>query len=405
MKTTIKTMISLCLAGILGVTCAAAQDAKPVKIGVLEDMSGVYADITGPGSVVAAELAIADFGPTVLGRKIELVSADHQNKADVGAGVARRWLTVDGVDMITGIGNSSVALAVRNLTRDEKKIDIVTSAGVNDLTGKACSPTGFHWVYNTYALANTVASASVRAGGDTLYFVAADYAFGAALARDGARFAEEAGGKVLGTVRAPLNSADFSSFILQAQSSKAKNIGLALAGNDLVNFVRQASEFNIVQQGQSLSAMIMFVNDIHAIGLKVAQGLYLAETFYWDMNDDTRSFAKRFYEKRKAMPNGMQAGVYSAVKHYLTAVKAARTTESAAVAAKIREIPVSDFFSQNVRVREDGRVMRDVHLFQVKKPETSKSDWDLMTRVDTLKDGVAFEKLSEGGCPLVAGAK
>ncbi|MFT4118045.1 ABC transporter substrate-binding protein [Bradyrhizobium sp.] len=400
-----KTMISLCLAGLLGITCAAAQDAKPVKIGVLEDMSGVYADITGPGSVAAAELAIADFGPTVLGRKIELLSADHQNKADVGSGVARRWIDVDNIDLITGIGNSSVALAVRNLTREAKKIDIVTSAGVNDLTGKACSPTGFHWVYNTYSLSKTVASASVRAGGDTLFFVAADYAFGAALARDGARFAEEAGGKVLGTVRAPLNSADFSSFILQAQTSKAKNITLALAGNDLVNFVRQASEFNVVQQGQSLSAMIMFVNDIHAIGLKVAQGLYLAETFYWDMNDDTRSFAKRFYEKRKAMPNGMQAGVYSAVKHYLTAVKAAGTTDSAAVAAKIREIPVNDFFSENVRVREDGRAMRNMHLFQVKKPDASKSDWDLLTRVDTLKDGAAFEPLSEGGCPLVAGAK
>lgn len=400
-----KTMISLCLAGLLGATGAVAQDAKPVKIGVLEDMSGVYADITGPGSVAAAELAIADFGPTVLGRKIELVSADHQNKADVGAGVARRWIDVDNIDLITGIGNSSVALAVRNLTREAKKIDIVTSAGVNDLTGKACSPTGFHWVYNTYSLAKTVASASVRAGGDTLYFVAADYAFGAALARDGARFAEEAGGKVLGTVRAPLNSPDFSSFILQAQSSKAKNITLALAGNDLVNFVRQASEFNIVQQGQSLSAMIMFVNDIHAIGLKVAQGLYLAETFYWDMNDDTRAFAKRFFEKRKAMPNGMQAGVYSAVKHYLTAVKAAGTTDSAIVAAKIREIPVNDFFSENVRVREDGRAMRNMHLFQVKKPDASKSDWDLLTRVDTLKDGAAFEPLSEGGCPLLAGAK
>jgi branched-chain amino acid transport system substrate-binding protein len=405
MKTTMKTIISLCLVGILGVICAWAQDAKLVKIGVLEDMSGVYADITGPGSVAAAELAIADFGPTVLGRKIELVSADHQNKADAGAGVARRWIDVENIDLITGIGNSSVALAVRNLTREAKKIDIVTSAGVNDLTGKACSPTGFHWVYNTYSLSKTVASASVRAGGDTLYFVAADYAFGAALARDGARFAEEAGGKVLGTVRAPLNSADFSSFILQAQSSKAKNITLALAGNDLVNFVRQASEFNVVQQGQSLSAMIMFVNDIHAIGLKVAQGLYLAETFYWDLNDDTRAFAKRFFEKRRAMPNGMQAGVYSAVKHYLTAVKAAGTTDSAAVAAKIREIPVNDFFSENVRVREDGRAMRNMHLFQVKKPDASKSDWDLLTRVDTLKDGAAFEPLSEGGCPLVAGAK
>lgn len=405
MKTTMKTMISLCLAGMLGVSCAAAQEAKPVKIGVIEDMSGVFADITGPGAKAAAELAIADFGPTVLGRKIELLTADHQNKADVGAGVARRWLTVEDVDMITGLGNSSVALAVRNLTRNEKKIDMVTSAGSNDLTGKACSPTGFHWVYNTYSLAKTVASVSVRKGGDSVYFVAADYTFGITLARDGARFAEEAGGKVLGTVRSPLNSADFSSFILQAQASKAKNIGLALSGNDLVNFIRQASEFNVVQQGQSLFAMVMFINDVHAIGLKTAQGLYLADTFYWDLNDDTRAFAKRFYEKRKAMPNGMQAGVYSSVKHYLTAVKAAGTTDTDAVAAKIRELPLDDFFSKGVRVREDGRVMRDMHLFQVKKPGDSKSDWDLLTRIDTLKDGAAFEPLSEGGCPLVTGAK
>ena len=335
-------------------------------------MSGVYADITGQGAVVAAELAIADFGPTVLNRKIELVSADHQNKADVGGGIARRWLDVDDVEMITGIGNSSVALAVRNLTREKKKIDIVTSAGLNDLTGKACSPTGFHWVYNTYALAKTVASASVKAGGDTLFFVAADYAFGNSLAKDGARFAEEAGGKVIGTIRAPLNSPDFSSFLLQAQASKAKNIGMAMAGQDVVNFIKQAAEFRIVEQGQGLLAMIMFINDIYAIGPKTTQGLYFAETFYWDTDDETRAFAKRFFERRKAMPNGMQAGVYSAVKHYLNAVKAAGTTDATTVAAKMRATPVNDFFSKNVRIREDGRVLRDVHLFLVKKPETPK---------------------------------
>lgn len=400
-----RAILSLCLVAILGVASAAAQGSKPLKIGVLEDMSGVYADITGQGAVVAAELAIADFGPTVLDRKIELVSGDHQNKADIGGGIARRWLDVDDVEMITGLGNSSVALAVRNLTREKKKIDIVTSAGLNDLTGKACSPTGFHWVYNTYALAKTVASASVRAGGDTLFFVAADYAFGITLARDGARFAEEAGGKVVGTVRAPLNSADFSSFLLQAQSSKAKNIGMAMAGQDLVNFIKQASEFNIVEQGQGLLAMIMFINDIQAIGLKTTQGLYFAETFYWDTDDETRAFAKRFFERRKAMPNGMQAGVYSAVKHYLNAVKAAGTTDATAVVAQMRATPVNDFFSKNVRIREDGRVLRDVHLFRVKKPQDLKAPWDLMTLVRTVKGEDAFQPIAESECPLVTSSK
>ncbi len=394
-----------CCALWLGITSSIAQDAKPLKIGVLEDMSGVYADITGPGAVTAAELAIADFGPTVIGRRIELVSADHQNKADVGSSVARRWLDVDGVEMIAGLGNSSVALAVRNLTREQKKIDIVTSAGLNDLTGKACSPTGFHWVYNTYALAKTVSSASVKAGGETLFFIAADYAFGIALARDGARFAEEAGGKVLGTIRAPLNSADFSSFILQAQASKAKNIGMAMAGQDVVNFIKQASEFNVVNQGQGLLAMILFVNDIYAIGAKTAQGLYFAETFYWDTDEDTRAFARRFFEKRKAMPNRMQAGVDSAVKHYLNAVKLAGTAESEAVAAKMRETPVNDFFSKNVLVRQDGRVMRDVHLFRVKKPEESKAPWDLMGFIRTQPGAEAFQPLAGSECPLLAAAK
>ena len=400
-----RSVLSLCIVALLGIAPAAAQESKPLRIGVLEDMSGVYADITGQGSVVAAELAIADFGPTVLNRKIELVSADHQNKADVGGGIARRWLDVDDVEMITGIGNSSVALAVRNLTREKKKIDIVTSAGLNDLTGKACSPTGFHWVYNTYALAKTVTSASVKAGGDTLFFVAADYAFGNSLAKDGARFAEEAGGKVIGTVRAPLNSPDFSSFLLQAQASKAKNIGMAMAGQDVVNFIKQAAEFRIVEQGQGLLAMIMFINDIYAIGPKTTQGLYFAETFYWDADDETRAFAKRFYERRKAMPNGMQAGVYSAVKHYLNAVKAAGTTDATAVADKMRATPVNDFFSKNVRIREDGRVLRDVHLFLVKKPEDSKALWDLMTLVKTVKGEDAFQPLAESECPLVASSK
>lgn len=397
----IRTLLACALA-LAGPCAATAQETKPLRIAVIDDMSGVYQDVTGPGSVVAAQLAIEDFGPTVLGRKIELLSGDNQNKADIASGIARRWIESDGVEMITGLGNSSVALAVRNLARDKKIIDISSGSGLNDLTGKACSPTGFHWVYNTYALAKTIAAATVRAGNDSIFFVAADYAFGANLARDGAKFAEEAGGRVLGTVRTPLNTPDFSSYILQAQSSKAKNIGLALAGQDLVNFIKQASEFGVVQRGQSLSAFVAFVNEIRALGPELTQGLYLAEAFYWDNDDETRAFAKRFYEKRKAMPNGMQAGVYSAVKHYLNAVKAAGTSNSEIVAAKMRATPINDFFSKNIAIRADGRVMRDFHLFQVKKPADSKGEWDVMTRVQTLKGEEAFQPLAGSECPLVA---
>ena len=399
-----KRILSACLLTALGAFAAMAQDTKPLKIGVIEDMSGVYQDITGPGAIASAQLAIEDFGPTVLGRKIELLSGDHQNKADIGASVARRWVESDDVEMIAGLGNSSVALAVRNLMTEKKKINISTSAGLNDLTGKACSTTGFHWVYNTYALAKTIGTATVRAGNDSIFFIAADYAFGANLAKDGARFAEEAGGKVLGTVRAPLNSSDFSSYILQAQASKAKNVGLALAGQDFVNFVKQAAEFGVVQQGQTLSAFVAFVNDIHALGLKTTQGLYLAEAFYWDNDEETRAFAKRFFDKRKSMPNGMQAGVYSAVKHYLNAVKAAGTVDAETVAAKMRATPVNDFFSKNIAIRADGRVMRDFHLFQVKKPEASKGEWDVMTRIQTLKGEDVFQPLAGSECPLVANA-
>ncbi len=396
--------ISACLLAGLATLPAFAQDARPLRIAILEDMSGVYSDLNGPGAVVAGQLAIEDFGGTVLGRKIELLSADHQNKADIGAATARRWLESEGVEMITGLGNSSVGLAVRGIAHSLKKIDINTSAGSSDLTGKACSPTGFHWVYNTYAASKTVGAATVRAGADSTFFVAADYSFGHALARDGARFVEEAGGKVLGTIRAPLNTADFSSYILQAQNSKAKNIGLALAGQDLVNFIKQASEFGIQRQGQSLSAFIAFISDIKALGLNTTQGLFLPEAFYWDLNDDTRAFAKRFHERRKAMPNGMQSGIYSAITHYLKAVKAEGSADAEKVAARMRATPINDFFSRDVRIRADGRVIRDFHLFQVKKPADSKGDWDLLTRVQTLKGEEAFQPLAGSECPLVAQA-
>lgn len=376
-----------------------AQQA-PVRVGVLEDLSGIFADVTGDGAIVAAQLAVEDFGPTVLGRKIEVVSADHQNKADIGSAVARKWYDQDGVGLITGLGNTSVALAVRSISRDKGKIDAVTSGGSSELTGRFCSPTGFHWVYNTYALAKAVSAGTAHSPNDTLFLVAADYGFGTALASDAARFTQDAGGKVLQTVRAPLGTPDFSSFILQAVGSKAKNVGLAMAGQDLVNFIKQASEFGLVKGGQNILSFVMFINDIHALGLNVAQGLYFAESFYWDIDDGTRDFAKRFFARRNAMPNGMQAGTYSAVKHYLEAVKAAGTDDPMRVAQTMRELPVADFFSSNLEIRADGRVMRPLSLFKVKAPAESKSAWDLLTRVTTLAGKDVFQAL-DPACPLV----
>lgn len=395
-----RNLMPLCFAALL--VGGAAGAAEPLKIGVLEDMSGVYADITGEGSVAAAELAIADFGGEVLGRKIELVSADHQNKADIGSTTARRWYDNDGVEMITGIGNSAVALAVREVARDKGKIDISTSAAIKKLTNEACSPTGFHWVYDTYSLAKSVASASVKAGGDKVFFVGADYAFGHALAEEGGKFARQAGGEVVGEVFAPLSTSDYSSFVLQAQGSGANNVGLALAGGDLVNFIKQASQFAVVEQGQNLSAFIFFIQDVHALTLPIAKGLYMSESFYWDLTPETRAFAERFYERTGKMPNSLQAGVYSAVNHYLKAVQEAGTTEAAAVAEKMRELPVNDFYTKNAVVRADGRVMRDMYLFEVKAPEASSGEWDLMELIATVPGEEAFQPLAESNCPLVA---
>ncbi|WP_312010942.1 MULTISPECIES: ABC transporter substrate-binding protein [unclassified Bradyrhizobium] len=386
------------------VPLAADAQEKPIRIGVLEDLSGVFADVTGPGTVAAAQMAANDFGP-VLGRKVEILSADHQNKADVASTIVRRWLDLDDVEMITGLGNTAVALAARGVASSKGKIDIVTSGGSSELTGKACTPTSFHWVYDTYALAKTVGGATVKSGADTLFFVVADYAFGAALARDGTRFAEAVGGKILGSVRVPLNSSDFGSFILQAQASRAKAVMLAIAGQDLVNFIKQAGEFQVAQGGQHLAAFVSFATDIHALGLKTTQGLLLSEAFYWDMDDATREFGKRFFVTRKAMPNSMQAGAYSAVWHYLTAVKAAGTTDSQKVAAKMRETPINDFMTKNGRIREDGRVLRDFYLFEVKKPEESTGAWDLMKKVQSLSGDEAFRPLSESECPSVKEAQ
>lgn len=392
----------LASAFILASPSALAQEEQPLRIGVLEDMSGAYSDITGEGSVAAAELAVEDFGGEVLGRPIEIISADHQNKADVGAAIARKWYDVEGVEMITGMGNSAVALAVRELARNGDKIDMPTGPGTDELTQAACSETGFHWNHDNYGQANTVASATVAAGGDTIFIVAADYTFGQSLADNARHFATQAGGTVVGQVNAPLGASDYGSFILQAQSSGAKNIGLAIAGQDLINFIKQAASFGVGQAGQSISAYMLFINDVKALTLDVAQGLYLAETFYWDLDEETREFSQRFLEKTGAMPNGLQASVYSAVNHYLKAVEAAGTVEADAVADKIRELPVEDFFTHGAKVREDGRVMRDFHLFRVKSPAESTGEWDVMEKIETIPDGEAFRPLSESECPLVA---
>lgn len=399
------TCVAACLAVVAVTSPSRAQLSDDrVKIGVLNDMSGPYADITGQSSLIAVQMAVEDFGGEVLGRKVEVVAADHQNKPDVGAAIARRWYDQDGVDVVVGLGASSVALAVRSYARERGKLDIATSSGSSDLTGPACSPTGFHWMHDTYALAKTLATATVRNGGKSWYFVTADYSFGHVLERDAARFVEEAGGQVAGRVRAPINSTDFSSYLLQAQASGAQIIGLANGGNDTINSVKTAREFGIVggTGKQSLASLLMMITDVHALGLESAQGMLLSEGFYWDQSDETRAFANRFLARRKLMPNMMNAADYSATLHYLKAVKESGTDEPKAVAAAMRRIPISDATLKNGRIRADGRVERDMYLFRVKKPGDSRSAWDLYEQVSTVPFAEAFRPVSEGGCSLTA---
>jgi branched-chain amino acid transport system substrate-binding protein len=376
-----------------------------VKIAVMNDMSGPYADITGQSSVTAVQMAIDDFGGTVLGKKIELLVADHQNKPDIGASIARRWLDQDGVDVIVGLGASSVALAVRSLTREKGKIDIATSTGTSDLTGSACSLTGFHWMHDTYALANTVGTAIVKSGGTSWFFITADYAFGYALERDASSFVEKAGGKVTGKVRAPINTADFSSYLLRAQASKAGVVAFANAGADLINTVKQSREFGLSTGGQRLASFLLMINEVHALGLDMAQGMLLSEGFYWDQSDQARGWSKRFFERRKLMPNMMNAGDYSATLHYLKAVKATGTDEAKAVVAKMREMPIDDPMTKQGRIRPDGRVEREMYLFRVKAPGESKGPWDYYNLVATIPANQAFRPLAEGGCPIAEKAQ
>jgi len=373
-----------------------------IKIGVMNDMSGLYADIGGPGSVIAARMAVEDFGAAKKGMKVEVLAADHQNKPDVGSTLARQWYDVDGVDVIVDVPTSSVALAVSQVTRDKGKAMLNTGAASSDLTGKACSPNTIHWLYDTWMLANGTGNAVVKTGGDSWFFLTSDYAFGHALERDTAEVVKKAGGKVLGAVRHPLNTQDFSSFLLQAQASKAKVIGLANAGGDTINSIKQAAEFGIVQGGQSLAGLLVFLTDVHGLGLKTAQGLVLTESWYWDLNDSSRAWAKRFAAQHGGKyPSMDHAGVYSAVLHYLKAVEAGKTDDGTKVVAKMKSMPTDDPLFGKGTIREDGRKLHPVYLFEVKKPSESKGPYDYYKVRATIPAEQAFRPLKDGGCPLV----
>ena len=387
----------------LGPAIARAQISDGViKIGVLNDQSGLYADLAGQGSVVAARMAVEDYGAEKKGMKVEVVFADHQNKADVGSAIARQWYDVDKVDLIVDVPNSGVALAVSQITRDKGKAFIVSSAATSDLTGKACSPNTIHWTYDTWALANGTANALVKQGAETWFFITADYAFGHALERDVEAVVLKNGGKVLGKVRHPLNTQDFSSFLLQAQASKAKVIGLANAGGDTTNAIKQGAEFGIVKGGQNFAGLLVFLTDVHALGLQTAQGLVFTETFYWDLNDRTRAFAKRFAERNRGIhPTMIHAGVYAGVTHYLKAVEALKSDDGTRVIAKMKEIPTDDPLFGKGTIRVDGRKIHPAYLVEVKKPSESKAPWDYYKIRATIPADQAFRPLDQGECPLV----
>jgi branched-chain amino acid transport system substrate-binding protein len=374
-----------------------------VKIGVLNDMSGLYSDITGPGSLLAARMAVEDYVKATGSKlKIEVIGADHQNKPDVGSNIARQWFDTDKVDMIADVPTSSVGLAVAAIAREKGKLHVNAGSATSDLTGKACNANTIHWAYDTYMLANGTGKAIVKNGGNTWFFLTADYAFGHALERDTEAVVTKNGGKVVGKVRTPFPTQDFSSFLLQAQSSKAKIIGLANAGGDTTNSIKQAAEFGIVRGGQNLAGLLVFLPDVHSLGLNVAQGLMLTETFYWDLNDQTRAWSRRFATANSGkMPSMVQAGVYSSVIHYLKAVEAAKTDDGTKVAAKMKELPTDDpLFGKGV-VRADGRKIHPAYLFEVKKPSESKGPYDYYKLAATIPANEAFRPLSESECPLV----
>jgi branched-chain amino acid transport system substrate-binding protein len=396
----------LCIAAAFAFAAAGAQaqySDNVIKIGVLNDQSGTYADLAGPGSTVAARMAVEDFGAAKKGMKVEIVVADHQNKPEVGSGIARQWFDVDKVDVIVDVPTSSVMLAVSQIAKEKNKVLLDSTGGSSDLTGKACTPNSIHWTYDTWSLANGTGSAVVKTGGNTWFFLTADYAFGHALEKDTEAVVLKNGGKVVGKVRHPFPSADFSSFLLQAQSSKAKIIGLANAGADTISAIKQGAEFGVVKGGQQFAGLLVFITDVHALGLDKAQGLLLTESFYWDLNPQTRSFSQRFAKLHKgAMPTMAQAGVYSSVLHYLKAVEALKSdADGAKVVAKMKELPTDDPIFGKGSIRQDGRKIHPMYLFEVKKPSESKGSWDYYKLRATIPADQAFRPEKEGGCPLV----
>ncbi len=397
------------LAGLLSAVAVPAFAQAPfdgtVKVGVLNDQSGLYADITGQGSVAAARMALEDYMKATPNSKlkVEVIFADHQNKPDIGAAKAREWYERDGVDMIIDVPNSAVALAVNDVTKNLNKVMVNTSAGTVRLTGDACTPNTVHWTFDNFALANGTGRAVVATGGDSWFFITADYAFGHDLEDQTSKVVKASGGKVNGAVRVPLNTADFSSFLLQAQASKAKVVGLANAGGDTINSIKQAAEFGLVSSGQRLAGLLVFITDVHSLGLKVTQGLQYTDAFYWDMNDDTRAWTKRFVEKMngKQYPSMIHGGTYSGMMHYLKAVEAAQTRDGAKVVAKMKELPTDDQTFGKGKVREDGRHMHPMHLWQIKTPAESKAPWDYAKLIKTIPADEAWRPLDQGGCSLV----
>jgi len=400
-----RSLVAAAVASSLAAGTALAQISdNMIKIGVLTDMSSLYTDLAGAGSVAAARMAVEDSGIEKRGIKVEIVSADHQNKPDVGSGIARQWYDTDKVDVIVDVPNSGVALAINQITKEKGKVFLASGPASSDLTGKACTPNTVHWTYDTWMLANGTGGAIVKSGGDSWFFITADYAFGQALERDTEAVVLKNGGKVLGKVRAPLNTQDFSSFLLQAQASKAKIVGLANAGGDTTNSIKQAAEFGIVKGGQNLAGLLVFITDVHALGLPTAQGLIVTNTFYWDQNDQTRAFSKRFEAQDKGIhPTMVHAGVYASILHYLKAVEALKSDDGTKVVAKMKEMPTDDPLFGKGTIRADGRKVHDAYLFEVKKPSESKYPGDFYNLKATIPAAEAFRPLKEGNCPLVSG--
>jgi branched-chain amino acid transport system substrate-binding protein len=402
---TVRVSLTLALALVAAGALAAADKPKisdgVVKIGVLTDMTGYYSDLAGPGSILAAKMAVEDFGGKVLGAPIEVISADHQNKADVASNNARKWFDEEKVDVVADLVSSSTALAVMPVANEKKRITLLSGPGTTAITGEKCTPYNFHWTYNNWALANGTGREVVNQGGESWFFVTADYVFGKSLEEDTSKVVKAAGGKVLGAARHPSpGTTDFSSYLLQAQASGAKIVGLANAGADTVNSIKQAEEFGITPK-QSLAGLLVFISDVHSLGLKAAKGMYLTTAFYWDRDDDSRKWAQRFFEKHKKMPTMVHAGVYSAVSHYLKAIQAAGTDDADAVAAKMKATPVNDFFAKGTRIGPDGLHRHDMYLVRVKSPEASKKPWDYYEIVKTIPAAQAFPTVEQQACPAV----